>query len=102
MFDKTLFSQKAIQNHFLAFCGKEAQKDKRTMNFIRKTATNVEVAYKIGLRDGQRGDPLVKKNQLMNTDASAGSELFRSIVDFAYEAYRAGHMAGTVKRGEHI
>lgn len=102
MFDKTLFSQKSVQNHFLALCGKEARRDKGTMNFIRKTAKNIETAYKIGLRDGQRGEPLAKKDQLMNAGASANSELLQSIVDFAYEAYRAGHMAGTVKRGEQI
>lgn len=102
MFDKTLFSQKSVQNHFLAFCGKEMRKDKNAMNFIRKTAKNIETAYKIGLRDGQNGEPLAKKDQLMNTDAPADSELLQSIADFAYEAYRAGHLAGTVKRGEQI
>lgn len=102
MFNKTLFSQKSVQNHFLALCGEEARKDKRTMNFIHKTAKNIETAYKIGLRDGHNGEPLAKKDQLVSTDNSADSELLRSILDFAYEAYRAGHMAGTVRRGEQI
>lgn len=102
MIGKTFFSRKLVEKFLLSCCGKEARRDKRTMDFIRKTTQNVENAYKIGFCDGKNGEPLVEKDQLMNTGASVPSELVRSVADFAYSAYQYGHTVGTLKGGDKI
>ena len=101
MLVKNFFSHKSIEQFLIGVCGKTVRKDKRTMKYIRSLARNVEAAYKIGLTEGRSGKGLELESHAIPETLPVDS-MSRLAVEYAYQAYRAGYLAGDAERGDSL
>lgn len=89
IFNDNKLLRKSVEKLLFCSVGEAGKRDQRTRAFIRKTSKNVEIAYKLGVKD--RADGKAAAEESMIPALQSESELCRSVSRLAYEAYRAGY-----------
>lgn len=86
------FSRKWFENYLLSSAGEEAKRDKRTRDYIRKSAGHLETAYLSGVKDRREGKPA------QDVSSIEAEGLAKNMIEFAAAAYTFGYTFAVMEK----
>lgn len=89
------FDRKYVEKMLFAQFMPAAVNKRKTRSFLRGMARQIEHGYRIGVKDGEAGNRLIELEELQKPDESP---MARTMLRYAYTAYRSGYQAGMGRR----